>query len=196
MDRRAEVLQPVPAPVYEWVMANRKTNNFAHSLCEYYTRTGTLTENQVRRVQERLPGAPATVAPPVAHPVSLAGEGFTKLLESFNRAKVNGLKHPKLTTGPLAFSLAPEHGKNPGFIYIKHHGEYAGKVSPEGIFSKAYETTPATVELITRVGRDPLAEAIRHGHETGNCAICSRRLSDLESVQRGIGPVCAKRFGW
>ena len=187
----AEILTPLQPEVQAWVTDNALAgNSFAISLQQYYRRTGRLTENQVQAVIRKLP----TAAPKA--PVSLAGEGFTKLLDAFNHAKEVGLKRPKLTTGSLAFSLAPEHGKNPGFIYIKHQGEYAGKVSPQGVFSKAFETSPDTVTLITLVGKDPLAEAVRHGHKTGDCAVCGRRLSDEESVQRGIGPVCAKNYGW
>jgi Family of unknown function (DUF6011) len=28
------------------------------------------------------------------------------------------------------------------------------------------------------------------------CAVCNRELSDPVSVEAGIGPICAERFGW
>ena len=39
-----------------------------------------------------------------------------------------------------------------------------------------------------------LTEAAQFGHLHGICFVCCRPLTDPESVKRGIGPVCAKRF--
>ncbi len=36
--------------------------------------------------------------------------------------------------------------------------------------------------------------AARLGDETGVCAICGKELTDPESVERGIGPVCAGKL--
>lgn len=41
-----------------------------------------------------------------------------------------------------------------------------------------YETAPATILVAT------------------HCAVCGRPLVDAESVQRGIGPDCAKKYGY
>lgn len=40
-----------------------------------------------------------------------------------------------------------------------------------------------------------LDQAAAFGHATGTCLVCARTLTDPESVARGIGPVCAARFG-
>lgn len=37
-------------------------------------------------------------------------------------------------------------------------------------------------------------EAANWGHLTGSCIVCGKRLDDPESVDRGIGPVCFKKF--
>jgi Family of unknown function (DUF6011) len=49
---------------------------------------------------------------------------------------------------------------------------------------------------ISLEGLSPLTveQAARLGHLHGYCIICSRALTDPESVQRGIGPVCIKRL--
>lgn len=48
----------------------------------------------------------------------------------------------------------------------------------------------------TLAGLEPLTveEAARLGHMHGVCVICARSLTDPDSVQRGIGPVCAARL--
>lgn len=40
-----------------------------------------------------------------------------------------------------------------------------------------------------------LEDAARLGHLHGACIVCCRPLTDPESVQRGIGPVCAAKIG-
>jgi hypothetical protein len=43
---------------------------------------------------------------------------------------------------------------------------------------------------------DPKEAAIKYGRLTGNCAICGRQLDRKDSIERGIDPICAERFGW
>lgn len=184
--------RPAPA-IVDWIQAHRSSNPFASSLSLQFGRWGTLSLAQIQAVEGNLnPRTP----PPAPVTANVAGPGFSKLFHSFQRAKSTGLKYPKVHIGALRFSLAAEDSRNPGHLYVKHHGEYAGKISPAGEFSRAYGVDPPIVDAITQVARDPLAAAVQHGHMTGRCAICSKLLSDSESVARGIGPVCAKRFGW
>lgn len=175
-----------PQPVINWIRDNASRNSFAASLERYYTRNGFLSPGQVAAVQKSL--TPVQTA-------NVSGEGFNLLVRSFNHARSVGLKRPKLHVGPFKFWLAAEDSKNPGYIYVKANGEYSGKFSPDGTFTP-WNASPDTVANLTDVARDPLAKAVAHGHATGNCAVCGRPLSDSESVTRGIGPVCAKRFGW
>lgn len=137
--------------------------------------------------------APARlVVPPAAN---LAGTGFERLLACFNKAAATGLRRPTLRAKRFTFSLASESSRNPGYIYIKISGEYRGKISPSGAFSPR-DCSSENLAAINEVARDPLAAAVEHGRLTGNCAICGRALTDPESVARGIGPVCAERFGF
>lgn len=137
------------------------------------------------------PPKPATSGAP-----NISGEGFDKMLAAFHKARAAGLKKPKLKCGDLLFSFAPETGKNPGHVYIKSGSVYIGKVTPQGRFFPSQDATQDEITTVTIVGRDPVAAAIAHGHKSGNCAICSKRLDRPESVERGIGPICAKKFGW
>jgi hypothetical protein len=36
----------------------------------------------------------------------------------------------------------------------------------------------------------------RYGHAIGRCGMCSKTLTDPESISKGIGPVCAAKVGW
>ena len=46
---------------------------------------------------------------------------------------------------------------------------------------------------ITEADKLTLQQAMEYGKVTGRCAICGRTLTVAESIERGIGPVCAAR---
>jgi hypothetical protein len=49
--------------------------------------------------------------------------------------------------------------------------------------------------IIHRIEEDPKGAAIRYGRELGVCSICGHTLTDPDSIENGIGPVCATKFG-
>ncbi len=51
-------------------------------------------------------------------------------------------------------------------------------------------------DVLDAIGHAPEAAAARYGHEIGKCGICSRTLTNDISRERGIGPVCAEKWGW
>lgn len=61
-----------------------------------------------------------------------------------------------------------------------------------------WEYVPGVVGVLTRGNAVPLTEelAAKLGHLYGTCVICNRRLTDEESIAKGIGPVCASKQGW
>jgi hypothetical protein len=115
---------------------------------------------------------------------------------AFGKATAAGIAHPKLRLGEFVFSPAPATGKNPGAIYVKHSdGSYLGKVAGSRLFTVS-SVSPALEAEIVGVAADPLNAAIAYGKRYGKCSVCARTLTDEASIARGIGPVCAERFGW
>lgn len=49
-------------------------------------------------------------------------------------------------------------------------------------------------KVLALLAENPTAYSAEYGKHTGTCGVCSRLLSDPESVARGIGPVCARRL--
>jgi hypothetical protein len=37
---------------------------------------------------------------------------------------------------------------------------------------------------------------VAYGKRTGACSCCGRELTNGESIDRGIGPICAEKYGW
>jgi hypothetical protein len=71
--------------------------------------------------------------------------------------------------------------------------KYLGKVTRSAMDSRLSDDVKAT---IMAVANDPLTAAIRYGKVSGECSCCGRELTDPRSIERGIGPICAEKFGW
>lgn len=50
-------------------------------------------------------------------------------------------------------------------------------------------------QILALLAVNPASYSAEYGKHTGTCGVCSRLLSDPESVARGIGPVCARNLG-
>jgi len=170
---------------------------FAQKLLEDVRKFGGLTEGQRNAITNSIAKREAAkVAREAAAPV-VAGAGLETLTAAFAKAVAKGLKSPKVRIGVIVFSLAKAASANAGCLYVKHSdGTYLGKITPAGKLLKVRECTAENEATIIEIGRDPLAAAVAHGKRTGKCAICSRELTNAESVERGIGPICAENFGW
>lgn len=121
----------------------------------------------------------------------------TRALEQlFSSGEARGFKKPTLRAAGLKFSLAPATGRNAGSIYITQHidGTYLGKITNGRVFLVS-STHNGYLPLIENIMALPQAAAVRYGHQTGSCAICGRRLDNKESIELGIGPICAEKLG-
>lgn len=114
---------------------------------------------------------------------------------AFAAAHSNGIKSPKLRLDTFTFSRAPDHGKNAGAIYVKEAGEYLGKVAG-GKFSPTFSCDAATTARVIEVAANPAASAKAYGLKTGSCSCCGRELTNGESIELGIGPICRDKYGW
>lgn len=181
----SELQRDEPA-VLKWLEDNHKTRDFAASVRGFLARKGYITRGQLAAVLDSVQrdSQPQPEAPSV---------DATRLEAAFASAKASGLKSPALHIGKYRFSPAPVTGKNPGAVYVKEDGVYLGKMLA-GRFMATI--TGAFVDEVLAIASDPEGEAIKHGRLTGRCAVCSRKLTDPESVPRAMGPVCAVRFGW
>jgi len=160
-------------------------NSFAMSLLEQYQRKGSLSQKQWEAAERMIV---KRNAPKPTIDVSAIEKMFAVAL-------ANGLKRPGFICGDIKLSLAIAPSVNAGAIYVKDRGEYAGKIV-NGAFSQVGMTRSDLAELIGTIAADPFGNAIAHGKETGQCACCGRTLSDPESVALGIGPICAKKWGF
>lgn len=171
---------------------NLRDNAFAGSLINAVQNYGRLTPNQLAAVERNIArdmerAKSASQAPAVSQ---------DKLMLAFDTAKANKLTRLKIRFDGFFCYPAPATSQNAGAVYVKSDArEYLGKVQ-NGRFVKSFDCSAEIAEKVWRVLADPLAEAIAYGKQTGNCAICGRFLENKESVDRGIGPICAAKYGF
>ena len=130
---------------------------------------------------------------------------FAALAEHFLTAAAS-LKWPKLRLAteagePVVLSRSGPASRNPGHINVTDGGSfgnnrYYGRIDPTG---KAFlrRDIPAEIEAeLTAINDDP-DEAVRvTGQRTGKCCCCGRELTNPESIDAGIGPICAGNWGF
>lgn len=115
---------------------------------------------------------------------------------AFAAAHASKIKSPKLRLEGFVFSRAPDHGANAGSIYVKAtDGEYLGKVT-DGRFRAVRTCDDPTSARVIEAAADPHKAAKAYGLKTGSCSCCGRELTNKESIDLGIGPICKEKFGW
>ena len=188
----AAALEAHPAE-YRWITFNANKSAFAESLARSIQKYGSLTERQSRAVLKIIAKEEHREANR-----NVSDAGFVALVNVFVKAKETGAKRPILRFDggdvEIKVSVAKDNSKNAGHLYVKADGEYLGKITPAGVFVKAYNTTDEQVELIKNIGEQPLEEAKRYGRVTGSCSVCGRELTNKDSIEAGIGPICAEAF--
>ena len=82
----------------------------------------------------------------------------------------------------------PTEGRWAGYTFVKV------QASDELHPVKGRIASAAILNKIVAVG--PQEAMLRYGREIGSCGHCGRTLTNEESRERGIGPVCAGKMGW
>ncbi len=186
-------------------------NTFAASLVNQFDTKGQLTEPQLFSASAMLmkikSNAEERAAKKVEQKKNMLSLDVSKILaildktEGVERRYSNGREYvtkkvqfPKVRVGDLVFSKASDSSNNAGAVYIKYQKEYIGKVLG-GYYLPVNSPSDEVISEIKSICKDPLDSAIAYGKRTGNCAVCSRDLTRHDSIDRGIGPICAERLG-
>lgn len=170
-------------------------SEFASSLMAQHRNGKTWSEKQVGSIARMLAKLTAKAdAKKAERSRTQAAVDLAPIRTMFEAAVASGYKRPTYRAEGLVINRAPDHGNNPGALYVKSaEGEYLGKVLGT-TFTPARGGAAATTGLLA-IAADPLGAAVRYGNRTGTCACCGRKLTKGESIARGIGPICAARWG-
>jgi len=182
---------------------------FAVAMAEALNKFGDLTDRQLETCQrlaakaaERATERAASRAAVAASAPAVDAAGIDRLKASFDQAvaysAAKGLKlSPRITIGGMTISPAKATSANPGALYVKQSGgerAYLGKIA-QGRFFASRECSPADAAKVQQFVADPAEAAKVYGQTTGTCCICNATLRS-EWKNRGIGPICAEKFGW
>ena len=192
-DNKAEKIEAFKAEHADvWAWMNGNDFPFAVAMVEALNKWGALTDRQlaacVSCVQKRNAGKAAAVAR-VQNAVAL---DVAPLEAAFAKAGAS-LKTPRLTVAGFVVSPAKATSANAGALYVKSNGTYLGKIMG-GKFITSRDCDADTESKFRAVAADPKGAAIAHGKLTGNCACCGRTLTNKESIELGIGPICAGKW--
>lgn len=192
---REENLKHEDGAILRWAEANMHWNDFARSLIDQHCKGDMWTGNQVaalRRMRDKTEATRAAKA--AARKAAQSEVDLGPVRGMFETAVSNGYKRPVYRAEGLVINRAPDTGRNPGALYVKdEEGEYVGKI---------IETTfmpirgrEAVAEMLKAIAADPRGAAIRYGQRTGTCSCCGRTLTNHASIEAGIGPICASKWG-
>lgn len=77
----------------------------------------------------------------------------------------------------------------------KTTGNLYAKILQVSVFGKAsWEYAPGMVNKLVGAEKLTVQQAASMGHRYGVCMVCGRTLTASESVEAGIGPICAGRL--
>ncbi len=177
-----------------------------------FQKTGVLSDAQTKGVlncaraslarakQKNGSGGSAPIRKPEAAGANLPDGTYTVVFEEGNHRTL------KIATAPESSKLAGKRiisylsGSDnadwrsyTGFGFINDTDD--GDECSFFIWSKFRIGKGLLTEAVEVLLGDPKAAAKAYGMESGRCCVCGRLLTVPESIEAGIGPVCAVKFG-
>jgi hypothetical protein len=122
---------------------------------------------------------------------------FQGLVDMIETAKSKGLKRIKVRLGDYIIKPSKDDRIFVLSATETQMGAYGEQPKYLG-WIKSNQTTLRDQGIINELedaAENPTLAAKIHGQRTGNCACCGRELTVKASIERGIGPICAERFG-
>jgi len=196
--------------VWAWINDNRSSFEFAAAMYDALHKFGDLTEGQMNacrrcvekqkaRTAQRMAAAKAREDAAVAIDISKLETAFDKAKAKARESGAMGIKwlHLRLQSGEhsLSFSPGTPGSQWDGMIFVKEGDKKLGWIK-NGKFTRRSECTDAEEAAILDACTDPLKAALAYGQRWSVCACCGRELTNKESIERGIGPICAETYGW
>jgi hypothetical protein len=178
-----------------WIASKSASFEFARAMADALAAYGTLTERQHATVTRLRIADTERAALRASVAASAPTVEIAAIEKTFSAAQANSIKRPILRLDTFKLSLAPASGTNAGAIYVKQDDEYLGKIK-DGRFIRVRACDDATEARVIAVCADPKAAAIAYGRREGSCSCCGRTLTNHTSIDLGIGPICAEKFGW
>ena len=187
----------------EWMKAaSARGFQFAANMLEAIGKYGSLTERQMETVErlmvqdaERDERRAQEAKERAEREANAKAVDITRIVASMEQAISKGTKRPILRLDTFRFSRASS-GQNGGALYVRDAADterYLGKIV-DGRFIRTRECSTEEEVRIIAAAADPEASAHIYGKRTGTCSCCGLELTNHESIELGIGPICRSKF--
>lgn len=180
---------------HAWLIANAERSGFAGSLLGALTKWGSLTDRQLAAVQKCIATDAARKTEAAERKAAAPAITVDRIENAFATARASGLQRLKLRLGAFVFKPAKESSTNTGAIYVTEGDAYLGKIVA-GKFLAVRACGDERQAAVVAVAADPEKAAVAFGKRFGRCSCCGAELTNAESIERGIGPICAEKWGW
>lgn len=197
------------AEAYVRAYAAKRANNtvkafdFMDSMVDALSRYKSLTWGQAKGVLNCLRAAmaqraeqqPVAAAPAAPEPVTIPNGTYTVVVQGGHiTLRLTTADEDKFGPGKqIAAYLNGQDNDNDyqGFAFVTGTRFNAWKR-----FAMGYDAQKFALNVLLTGGLNNAKEAgIAYARESGRCCVCNRTLTDPESIENGIGPVCAGKFG-
>lgn len=148
-------------------------------------------------IRQAHPASPVQQASEIA---KAAGHDFYGASNAINALKLKASNTPPSKVMP---SYVPPFGSYlvGGLTYTIKKPKYAGgniTVLMDGTYFGTVGFLKANALIETHLNSASVAHAavLAYAKATGKCGVCHTKLTDPKSIAAGIGPVCAKKYGY
>ena len=196
-----------------WLQQSAKRNasrggsfTFPADLLEKINQYGELTYSQLDAVRKLMArdaerSAERAAAAPAAD-VSALEKAFAVARERAMLPGAKGVftKPLKLTSGEVSVAISsPKPGsKWDGMLFVRDAKDDERKLGyfKGGKFFRQGAATDVEAAAILAVAASPFDAVKAYAQAWSACGICGQTLFNAESIERGIGPICAAKYGW
>jgi hypothetical protein len=137
--------------------------------------------------------------------LSDASVDASDLLGTLVEANVKGIKKPilrfQMANGAQVRIKYMTRGGNAGGAWVTVNDELRGKIDDQGVFvtyNCRYQDQQWVEEFSTfieQISADVNGALTAYGKLTSQCGCCGLPLTNKESIERGIGPICLDKYG-
>jgi len=192
----------------EWLVATAPRWDVAASLLASLHRFGSLTEKQHALVLNGIARDAARSAKKAERAANAPAVDATKIEQAFAVARekafrpgqdgqfMKPLKLRAANAVDVQFTPGSVGSKWEGMLFAKTLDDKKLGWIKDGKFTARFECSPVEQEAVLSCAADPEGAVVAFAKAWKLCGVCSRTLTNDVSIARGIGPVCAEKFGW
>ena len=189
------------------IVALNPDNNFASSLLEREDNDRYMSDAQVSWVYKLAQDAidDRDFSTRVVGRAQDLTTDASNILGTLIEANVKGIKKPVLRlvmdNGAKVRVKYMTQGSNKGGAWVTINDELRGKISDQGEFTpynckfQPADWIADMVEYIEKVNSDPKDALVSYGKMTSSCGCCGLPLTNAQSIELGIGPICLDKYG-